>query len=169
MPSRHHRFFGVSMTPLAISLSLVSQAVERPHSAANIPAATGERNENLDLVLMEIEAVTAWTSLQAADAEIPAMIDQGQFADVSRQSEIIKSAATIIGQKTRLSDKQIKPLLDSLVRQVVALADRLHDAAASGKPRRVTTAYQNLHRYVEWAQAHLPPVPASRPGAHIAG
>ena len=157
MPSYHHRFFALTVTALAIALSPASPAVEHPHSVANIPLAGSEINDQI--VLIEIEAVTAWTKLQATDAEIPGLIERGQFGAVSEQSEIIKAAATIIGQKLRVSDKPIKRRLDSVVPQVIAFADHLQDAAASGKSSRVATAYQNLHRYVEWAQAHLPPVP----------
>ena len=159
MPSCHHRFFGLSVTALAISLSPASRAVERPHSEPVIPATGGDTNDQV--LVIEIEAVAAWTSLQAADAEIPTLIEQGQFAGVSEQSEIIKAAVTTIGQKVRVGDKPIKRRLDSVIQQIIAFADRLHGAAASGESRRVTTAYQNHHRYVEWAQAHQPAVPAA--------
>jgi hypothetical protein len=110
-----------------------------------------------NIIVIDHTTIAAWNRLLTADAEIAASIERGELAGIAEQSEIIKAAATVIGETVRVGDTSIRKRLDSGVRKIAGLADHLRDVAALGKLTRVETVYHNLHKYVEWVRDNLPP------------
>ncbi len=108
-------------------------------------------------LILDDESAAAWNQIQIADERISALIESAQIDGVVQQADAIKAATITIAEKITASDSSVQKRRDSIARQIIGLAERLHAAALSGKRTRVETAFHNLHRYVVAAREYLPP------------
>jgi len=112
-----------------------------------------QEHENLEI---DEAVLTAWRQIKAADAAIASQIARGQTTGIADQAVVIKTTVLDIADRISVPDEHMKKRLDSVVRQVVALADKLRIAAATTKASRVEIVYSNLHKYVVFAESHFP-------------
>jgi hypothetical protein len=113
-------------------------------------------------LILDDETRAAWSRIQIADERISALIESAQIDGVIQQADAIKAATIILSNKIVPSDSSMQRRRDSIARQIIGFAERLHAAALSGKRTRVETAFHNLHRYVMAAREYLPPTQISQ-------
>ena len=107
-------------------------------------------------VTVSATAKEAWEGLQSADAQIDQLLRVNRLSEVPAQAELIKTAVRTIGRGVHATDETISKRFNSAAREILVLADRLSTVAVTGNRTRAQTVYVNLHRYVEFAQTHLP-------------
>lgn len=107
-------------------------------------------------------AAGAWAQLQAADVKIGEALAAGNLAEVGIQAERVRTATLAIVRGVRPTDEAAIRRLNSAGREVLSLAERLAAVAGAGNRGRAETVFANLHRYVEFIQAKLPPGTAGR-------
>lgn len=99
----------------------------------------------------------AWDALQTADATLGKLIAQNRLADMAAQTRVVKECVGTILRGIRPPDESSLKRLVSTGREMIALADHLTDVAASSNRGRADVVHVNLHKYVDFAQKHLPP------------
>lgn len=150
-------------TVVAAILALLgsSPSFAQPNANASRASDDDQNKHGVVTVVVNDASIAAWTRLQAADVEISKFIEQGRLNEISAQVRVIKDAIRVIDDNVKIDDQAAAKRVDSVLRQIDGLVDRLGEVAASGKAPRTATVYRNLHRHVEWAKANLPSLPDS--------
>lgn len=115
---------------------------------------------------MNHDLASSWASLKGVRDAIAADVESGQLGGIHEKSEGLEPLARAMLEKSSDLSAEQRARAESAVKQLPAVADKLHEAADGGDAARTSAALEQLDAVLELLSAQFPPEALEGGAAH---